>query len=247
MLSMEILLAHNDKVLPVYYDTDGRAFIEARPKSEFKILVKNNRSKSFLFDLSINGISLSDGNQAGQRDNKLYMIKPGEMFTFTIDFFKNPLTFAMPFQNRTGVIGLLEFEELIMSPLPSKNSVWTINNKDFAKVSTSSNIIYFETKENLEKRGIIVQYLDQLPNPFPGYDSLTTMAYAAQSSTIGLNNGSTAANAFNFQIGNNSITGSYSNAFADEIYRNLGEKGEIEVANSLSKRIIKEIRKNGGL
>jgi hypothetical protein len=126
-----------------YYHTDGNTYIEARNGSEYELVLKNNTAKRVKFVLSVDGLSVLDGEPAGI-DSKGYIVNAFQTANIT-GWLKNDNEVARfvfwdkenSYSNKTGkgngntgVIGALVFEEFVydykLRPFPKwyEETIW---------------------------------------------------------------------------------------------------------------------------
>lgn len=224
------------------YSHDGMIFIEGREGSEYSILIKNNTHSSIAAVISVDGLSIADGNNAGL-DSKCLIVNafsavdvPGWI---TSKNSANKFLFSSrerSYSERTGqgssnvgVIGLMVFEEKpkdfrqmnqhppyfgYQTGYPLNASVTrgakmlsaTSHSMDNVLVGAASveplgtgfgehkdiNVtevnfekrnpkspdailaLYYDSRKGLERRGIVVDSRNSLPNAFPSYTTDNT-------------------------------------------------------------------------
>lgn len=219
----------NNKSVREYFH-DGQYFIEGREGSPFIIKLKNDTSSKIKAIISVDGISIIDGNPAGEKSQG-YVISPLSTETFvgwrTSETTVNEFYFSnkrKSYVNRTdanpaniGVIGAMIFSEeqrnyysyatptigtypvYSTTGFPYNASDVYTGTRGISTIATSSaNIgtgfgnevqsnsyqdyysifrtnpdeilcVYYDDRQGLEKRGIIVDPTKSYPNAFPEY------------------------------------------------------------------------------
>lgn len=231
----------NNKPVREYFH-DGQYFIEGREGSAFTIKLQNNTRTKIKAVISVDGLSIIDGNPAGEQSQS-YVVSPLSTETFngwrtsetTVqEFFFSSKRKSYAYQinadtSNVGVIGAMVFSEEVPNYYVGQSSqspVWTnpfpistypvttprgigggttsSASNYFSLNTQTSNIgtgfgneikshtyndysmfknhpddilcIYYDNKQGLEKRGVIIDPSKSYPNAFPIYTKANKFA-----------------------------------------------------------------------
>lgn len=132
------------KPIKIYYDDNGRKWIEARPDTKFVIEIKNNSGNNALAVVSVDGLNVIDGKRAELKNERGYIVnryssskisgwrtslEEVREFVFTSDKEESFSHKLGADESNTGVIGIAVFKEKTPSwyyTYTSTSQPWTI-------------------------------------------------------------------------------------------------------------------------